>query len=166
MALGGSRTWTGGLAIALLAASATGVSAQDGERIVTTSTRLVILTGQASASARVPLPACPGDRFLVRELVAVPEVLTGRTGTDVVTLGYWAVSASVYQVYGGGAFQSALVAHGRGPAVAQAGLAGGQPALGSDAGVTVLLLGGVAAARRYEFNIHVSGACGEPFVRP
>jgi hypothetical protein len=154
------------MAVALLTAAVTGASAQDGERVVTTSTRLVVLAGQFYASARVPVPACPGARFLVRELVATPEVLGGRTGTDVVTLGYWAVSAAVYQVFSNGAVVSALVAHGRGPAVAQVGIAGGQPTLGSDAGVTAILLGGVTATRRYEFNIHLSGVCGEPFTRP
>jgi hypothetical protein len=154
------------MAVALLTAAVTGASAQDGERIITASAKLVIPAGQAYASARVPLPACPDARFLVRELVAAPEVLFGRTATDVVTLDYWAVSAAVYQVFSNGAVHSPLVAHGRGPAVARAGIAGGQPTLGSDAGVTAMLLGGVTATRRYEFGIHLSGVCGEPFTRP
>ena len=84
MALDGNRTWTGGLAAALLAASVSGAFAQDGERAVTTSTRLVLLAGQTSSSVKVPLPVCPGARFLVRELVVAPEVITGRTAADIV----------------------------------------------------------------------------------
>lgn len=130
---------------------------------VTLSGRGVIMSGQQQTEIRLPVPICAsGKEFLVTGLQAAPEVSIGATSMDVMNLKTWAVSVPVYQRVTNGSIQVPLTVIGQGPEHLSAALAAGQSlyGYGPPIVVTVSLLGGSPATHRFEFNVHVTGACG------
>ena len=130
----------------------------------TLSGRGVILVGAKSAHVSLDVPACAKkkEQFLVLGVHVGPEVIIGATSIDVANLPRWAASVPVYQQYSTVAqIQVALNVLGNGAEHVSATLPGGQgvgtlnPLL-----VQITLLGGAAASHRFEFNVHVTGACG------
>jgi len=134
----------------------------------TTSARGVILSGQSYVIIEFPKPDCnASERFLVQGIQVSPEVGIGSTGTDVVHLPAWAVSVPVYQRHSSSEIGVPLNAFGEGAQHVSASLPAGQATLpANEIMVRVKLLGGRTASRRFEFNIHITGKCGEPFVAP
>jgi len=138
---------------------------------ITISGRGVLLIGQHATDVQLRIPGCPANtEFLVLGLDVGPEVNIGATMIDVVNLGQWAASVPVYQRGRTGAVQVALTALGQGPEHVSTTLPSGQSInRGTTIPVTIRLLGGpplVTASRRFEFNVHVTGACGHAFVSP
>ncbi len=142
----------------------------DKRRWITTSGRGVLLLGQHLIDVPLRIPNCPANtEFLVLSLNVGPEVNIGATMIDVTNLGRWAASVPVYQRSIGGAVQVPLTALGQGPEHVSATLPAGQSInnLGKTLPVTIRLIGGpplVTASRRFEFNVHVTGACGDAFI--
>ena len=139
----------------------------------TTSGQVVLLPGDQSETAQFPVPACPtGSQFLVTGLIAAPETEVGNTGNDVVNLGRWVAKVAVYQCYASTTcIQVPLTVLGNGPQhVAQrleAGQALGNTPPANPLFVTVQTLPVSAPnTARQQFNVHVTGICGVPFVAP
>ena len=130
----------------------------------TLSGRGVILVGATSVNVSLDVPACTArnEQFLVLGVHVGPEVIIGATSIDVVNLPRWAASVPVYQRYAtGGQIQVALNVLGNGAEHVAATLPGGQGVGPLDPlPVHITLLGGAAAMHRFEFNVHVTGACG------
>jgi hypothetical protein len=155
---------------------ATGIQANCKCPVTTISGRGVILQGQSFVDVTLPLPPCPsGEEFLVQGVQVGPEVIIGRTMIDVVKLPHWAISVPVYQVNAGGRVQVALVAIGNGAQNISATIPAGQTAIWASSSqpniiCRIILLGGnnqlQTATARFEFNVHVWGCCGKPFVSP
>ena len=135
---------------------------------ITLSGRAVILQGETFDTVSFPTPACPaGSQFLILGLQVGPEFIIGSTGTDVVNLGKWGAAVAVSQRSTGGAVTIPFTLLADGPVSVSGQLPAGQKSLGSTSvSVRVSLLGGVPAAYRFEFNVHVTGACGTPYVIP
>src|ERR1700682_1511461 len=137
---------------------------------VTISARGVILTGQTSVDVNICLPICPSKlEFLVQSVHVGPEVIIGATSIDVINLPRWAVSVPVYQLFSnpGAAVQVALTALAQGAEHITATIPAGQtvkPAGLYSVPITITLLGGDPATRRFEFNVHLTGICRKPFV--
>jgi hypothetical protein len=134
---------------------------------MTTSARAVILPGQTFVNVDICLPECQKGEFMVQGVHVGPEVAIGNTAADVVHLPRWAVTVPVYQSHAGGAVQVALTAQSPGAEHVSATLPAGQGTSGAgihSIPVTITLLGGVAATHRFEFNVHVTGVCGVPFI--
>ncbi|MDX2193025.1 MAG: hypothetical protein NW201_06705 [Gemmatimonadales bacterium] len=138
-------------------------------RSVTLSARGVILSGQSFVDVNVCLPKCPRKaQFLVQGVHVGPEVEVGATSIDVVRLPRWAVSVSVYQLSPAVAIRVPLTALAQGAEHISATIPAGQT-IGPLAGspfipVRITLLGGVAATHRFEFNVHITGTCGDPYI--
>ncbi|MFI5450021.1 MAG: hypothetical protein ACHQ03_09715 [Candidatus Bathyarchaeia archaeon] len=144
---------------------------------MTTSLKGVIFQGQSFVDVPLAVPPCPaGKQFLVQGVHVGPEVVIGSTQITVVDLPKWAVSVPVYQTYPTGQEQVALVAIGNGAEHIWASIPAGQSILlvGDKIIVRIVLLGGTlgppakltTASQRFEFNVHVWGCCGEPFISP
>lgn len=136
---------------------------------VTTSTRAVLLPGQNWTDLDVCLPECHrGSEFLVQAVHVGPEIMIGATGHDVVQLPPWGISIPVYQQHQGAAVQVAFTALSPGPHHLSATLPAGQSTSpgGRNLRMRIMLLGGIAAPRRFEFNVHITGTCEAPFVCP
>ncbi len=133
-------------------------------RWVTISERAIIDVGERFDDVLLPTPVCEtGTRFLVLGIHVGSEINNGSTGTDVLNLPPWAASVAVYQLSSSGAVQIALTAFSNGPSHTSASLPAGQAISGSNVHVRIRLLGSINALYRYEFDIHVTGACGQPF---
>jgi hypothetical protein len=138
---------------------------------ITTSARGVILAGQSFVDVNICLPKCPRrTEFLVQSVHVGPEVIIGATAVDIVNLRNWAISVPVYQRVPGAEIQVALTALGQGAEHISASLPAGQ-SVGPLAGsafipVRIVILGGAVASHRFEFNIHLTGVCGNAFTCP
>jgi hypothetical protein len=136
------------------------------EASVVSSARGVILPGHKSVDVDICMGTCAdGLGFLVQGIHVGPELIIGSTGIDVLQLPPWGVSVPVFQDYSATSVQVALTGIAAGPSHVSLAIGPGQKVLSpGPLKVTILLLGGVAAVRRFEFNIHVWGYCGKPFV--
>lgn len=136
---------------------------------VTTSIHISLDTGTNSSDVtpRV-LPCKQGHRFLVEAVSIGPEITAGTTANDVVQLPRWAASVALVQHFVHGAEPVPLTLFGNGPEHISAELPQGQAidAPGDELPVRIALLGGKTATARFEFNVHVTGRCGIPFVLP
>ena len=138
-------------------------------RWVTLSGRGVILSGGSFVDLNLSVPACAAPKeFLVLGVYVAPEVVVGATSIDVVNLQRWAVSVPVYQRFTGATIQVPLTVVGQGPEHLAATLPAGQSIAGTAGSVfvRVTLLGGTPASHRFEFNVHVTGACGVASIMP
>lgn len=134
---------------------------------ITTSARGVILTGQNYVDVELCLPRCPkGEEFLVQGVHVGPEIETGATSQTVQYLQLWGVSVPVYQRYAnGGSLKVSLTAISAGPQHVWASIPAGQSwPFPGPLPVRIFLLSGGPAQHRFEFNIHITGIYGEPFV--
>ena len=113
-------------------------------------------------------PAPRKSEFLVQSIHVGPEVIIGATSIDVINLPRWAVSVPVYQLYPSAALQVALTALAQGAEHITVTIPAGQsvrPIAGAGfIPVRITLLGGAPATHRFEFNVHLTGICGRPFV--
>ncbi|RKH65876.1 hypothetical protein D7V93_05280 [Corallococcus llansteffanensis] len=131
----------------------------------------MILVGQTSVEVELCLPDCARrTEFLVQGVHVGPEIVIGGTSIDVVNLPRWGVSVPVYELHPSAALQVALTALGQGAEHISATIPAGQ-SIGPISGAATLpvhitLLGGTPATHRFEFNVHVTGVCGTPFVCP
>ena len=136
----------------------------------TLSGRGVILVGGSFADVSLDAPACPENakEFLVLGMHVNPEVVIGATSTDVVNLPKWAASVPVFQRFTNGSqVQVALTVLANGPEHISATLPAGQSIGGFDPLVVrITVLGGTPASHRFEFNVHVTGACGAASIMP
>lgn len=137
---------------------------------ITTSARGVILTGQQYVDVDFCLPTCAkGEEFLVQGVHVGPEIEVGATSLTVQYLPLWGISVPVYQHSASGAatLKVALTAISPGPRHVWASIPAGQAwALPGKLPVRISLLSGGPAQHRFEFNIHITGVCGEPFACP
>jgi hypothetical protein len=135
-------------------------------QIWTTSGRGVILPNELDTDVELQLPICDDGRPLVQGVQVGPEIQVGNTLVDVVSLEYWGVSVPLYQWSDGGAIRVSLNTIAYGPKHVTATLPVGQAALSTNLSVSILVLGAFppAAHPRFEFNVHVWGICGEPFI--
>lgn len=102
------------------------------------------------------MPSCPaGMMFLVTSVNAAPDFLA----FDPSTLGAWAVRVSLAQKTSSGENSVALVAYGNGTQDVSAMLPAGQPYSNK---VIIEDTGGT----KQQFDVHISGYCGVPFVTP
>ena len=132
---------------------------------ITSSVRAVILAGQTFTNVSLATPNCPAETgFLVTDVLVAPEVLIGATSINVVQLGHWAISISTAQFHGGGANGVFLNALGNGAETISASLPAGQRVFSTPVNGTIVMLGGVPATARHEFNVHLTGFCGVGFV--
>lgn len=138
----------------------------DGDRrSITTSSLVVVTTGQTFRTGGVQVPPCPsGTQFMATALQASPLPFTSPNALS--NLAMWAVSVQVLQLNPFGSFSPNLTAVADGPAHASTSIPGGQPLhTDEDDNVTVSLLG-AAALGTTSFVVHVTGYCGVPFVSP
>ena len=133
---------------------------------ITTSARGVILPGQSYVDVELCVPTCPrGEDFLVQGVHVGPEIEIGATSLTVQHLPRWGISVPVYQRYSTAANQKvALTAIAAGAQHVSASIPAGQSwAFPGSLIVRIQLLSGGPAQHRFEFNLHITGACGEPF---
>ena len=144
------------------------VPIQDVRQSITTSARAVILQGEGYTTAEAAIPACPaGNKFLVNGLHVGPEILIGATSIDVTQLPKWGASLWIYQKASWGAFAVPLNLLGDGPQHLSVTLPSGQSSEFTTTLTTyIVLLGGVTAPKRFEFNVHITGYCGAQFIKP
>jgi hypothetical protein len=135
---------------------------------ITLSGRGVILAGGNFVDVSLKVPACPRNReFLALGVHVSPEVFVGATSMDAVNLPKWAASVPVIQRFTGTTTQVALTVLGQGPEHLSATLPAGQSIGGFNALIVrIILLGGTPASHRFEFNVHVTGACGSASIMP
>ena len=133
---------------------------------ITTSARGVILAGQTYTDVELCVPMCAkGEEFLVQGVHVGPEIEIGATSLTVQYLPKWGISVPVYQRYSTVASQQvALTAIAPGAQHVSASIPAGQSwAMPGPLRVRIQLLSGGPAQHRFEFNIHITGVCGEPF---
>jgi hypothetical protein len=138
------------------------------ENMLTSSARAVMLPGTISTSAEIELPDCtspPGSKFLVKGVHVGPEIMIGNTRNDVVELDHWGVSVPVYQLHQYGSTKVSFTLIGNGPQALSGELPAGQATDTADLPVHIELLGVSTNDIRYEFNIHIWGSCGHPFIQ-
>lgn len=133
---------------------------------ITISTKGVILPGETYCDINFPIPSCSGDmEFLIQGFHVGPEVCVGATSLEVIYLPIWAVSVPVFQRSLHGSIQVALTAISHGPNHISVTIPSGQSTEGFST-VRINLLGGVRATHRFEFNVHITGVCGVPYIAP
>jgi len=133
----------------------------------TLSGRGVILEGGSFVDVSLNVPACPRNKDpLVLGLHVSPEVIGGASSLDVVNLPKWAASVYLYQRYTGASISVPLTVLGQGPEHISANLPAGQSIDSSPLVVRINLLGGTPASHRFDFNVHVTGACGTASIMP
>jgi hypothetical protein len=143
------------------------VPVKDVPASIATSARAVILAGQSGTTAEAAVPACPGStKFLVNGLRVAPEIILGVTGNDVTQLPHWGVSLWLWQKTSWGGFAVPLNLLGNGPQHLSVTLPAGQHPESTTLTTYIVLLGGVTASRRFEFNVHITGYCGTQFIKP
>lgn len=139
---------------------------------MTLSGRVVILSGGKSDTIEFEMPECPDNlEVLVLGVYVGPEVSVGNTNRDVLELPNWAVSVPLYQRYSGSGTTHIKVPFtllAKGPEHVSAMLPSGQGlgVLMGDLPVTITLLGGVSASRRFEFNVHLIYSYGKASTIP
>ena len=126
----------------------------------------VILAGGSYTDVSLKVPECSGSekKFHVLGVHVGPIVTVGATSITVVNLPKWAASVAVFQNFTspGGSRQVPLTVLGNGPEHISATLPAGQGIHdgSNELHVHITLLGGTPASHRFEFSVHVTGACG------
>lgn len=136
-------------------------------QIWTTSGRGVILPDALDTTVDLRLPECRDGSPLIQGVQVGPEIGIGNTLVDVVQLKYWGVTVPVYQKNDSGARKVALNALADGPTHVTAALPAGQAVSSTtNLPVRIRVLGAFPPNQhpRFEFNVHVWGICGEPFI--
>jgi hypothetical protein len=104
---------------------------------------------------------CEVGEFLVSGIHVAPRLGLGTAQF----LPTWAASVQVYQLHEHGALHVPLTVLAHGPAHASGEIPAGQYILPRWA-VTLRIVDEEPAQSIFEFHVHVTGFCGEPFIWP